>query len=82
MRIYDDKGKTGLEKVICNKCKKEMKVQNGILQEGCFEGDQLFGYFSGRDGERYRFDLCEACFDELLAAFALPAQVTEETELL
>lgn len=82
MRIYRDDKKTELEKVICNRCKKELKVENGILREGCFEGNQRFGYFSSRDGERYRFELCEACFDELLAQLLLPPEITEETELL
>ncbi len=82
MRIYRKEYGSKLEKVICNCCGKELKVENGILREGCFMGDQTFGYFSEKDGDRYRFDLCEACFDGLLAKFRQPAEVTQERELL
>ena len=39
-----------LSKVVCNGCGRELKVENGILKEGCFEGKQVFGYFSSMDG--------------------------------
>lgn len=47
MRKYQDNN-TQLVTVICNRCKKELKVENGILKEGCFEVSHAFGYFSER----------------------------------
>lgn len=82
MRNYRKGQGTELEKVICNKCGKELKVENGILMEDCFEADQTFGYFSSRDGRRYRFDLCGSCFDGLLSGLLLGAGEEEITELL
>ena len=47
MRQYNEENQ--LEKVICNQCKKELILENGILKEGHFEGKQTFGYFSDKD---------------------------------
>lgn len=80
MRQYNEKQQ--LEKVICNNCKKQLKVENGILKEGHFEGNQTFGYFSGKDGMTHRFDLCEACYDKIAAGFLIPVEELEEKEIL
>ena len=69
------------DKVICNRCKKEMKMKGKYLTEGCFSVDYVFGYFSRKDGTRHRFDLCEDCYDEFVGNFAIPVEVCEETEL-
>ncbi len=82
MRIYADKNSKELSAVICNKCKKNLKVEKGIVKEGCFCGDTLFGYFSNRDGSRHSFDLCEECYNEMIKEFAIPVQEEEVTELL
>lgn len=50
MRSYEKQSENKLEKVICNRCGREMKVVGGILQEGVFEASVLWGYFSDRDG--------------------------------
>ena len=82
MRVYLDNNNTELISVICNRCGKEMKLENGILKEGCFEVKHAFGYFSSKDGQVYHFDLCEQCFDKMLAEFRVPAEVKEARELL
>lgn len=82
MRIYSDKNKTELVSMICNCCKKELKVENGIIKEGCFCGDSQFGYFSNKDGMKHFFDLCEECYDKITADFAIPVETEEITELL
>ena len=35
MRIYEEGSREKLSAVICNQCGKKMKVENGILMEGC-----------------------------------------------
>lgn len=35
-----------LQSVICNRCGKPLKVENGVLKEGCLQVCQTFGYFS------------------------------------
>lgn len=81
MRKLEKDQKT-LEAVICNGCGRTLKVENGELKEGCFEGKQTFGYFSSMDGERHSFDLCEECYKKLLAGFAVAAEREEITELV
>lgn len=70
-----------LRAVICNGCGRQLKVEKGVLREGCFCAEQIFGYFSSMDGKRISFDLCEECFQKLLDRFAVPAEIEEETEL-
>jgi len=82
MRQYLDSDKRTLEKIVCNQCGRELKIENGIVQEGVFAGEAHWGYFSDKDGEKHVFDLCEACYDHLLRQFLIPAEVEEETELL
>ena len=82
MRIYLDENRKEPIAVICNKCKKELKVENGIIKEGCFCSDAQFGYFSKKDGMRYSFDLCEDCFDKMLKGFEIPAEEAEVTEYM
>lgn len=71
-----------LLRAVCNGCQKEMRVENGILKEGLFEGNQTFGYFSKKDGITHRFDLCEDCYDRMIHAFAIPVTEIEEKEIL
>jgi hypothetical protein len=57
-------------------------VERGLIKEGCFTVDVSFGYFSKKDGSRHKFDLCEDCFDELVASLSIPAEVIQDTEYL
>ncbi|MBD5396424.1 MAG: hypothetical protein HDR23_10330 [Lachnospiraceae bacterium] len=82
MRIYSDKDKKELISITCNKCKKIIKVEDGIVKEGCFCGNSQFGYFSNKDGMKYSFDLCEECYDKMIAEFAIPAETEEVYEML
>lgn len=85
MRKYEDgdNAENGrLIQVLCNQCKRELKVSNGYLKEGCFVVDASFGYFSKRDGVRHRFDLCEECYDKMIARFQIPVDESAVRELL
>lgn len=69
MRIYDVamREEKHLSKVICNGCGKEIPLENSDY----FHGEKVWGYFSGKDGERDAFDLCEACYEKLTANFTV-----------
>lgn len=82
MRRYESESSGQLTQVICNQCKKELKLENGYLKEGCFAVDYCFGYFSQKDGIRHKFDLCEECYDKMIARFQVPAEQVPENELL
>ncbi len=82
MRKYDTEIDRQLECVVCNQCKKELKVEKGYIKEGCFAADFCFGYFSKKDGIRHRFDLCEDCYNKMIAGFQIPVEEVLENELL
>ena len=59
---------------------KETEEISGIIcnpEEEVLSVDHTWGYFSEKDGERHSFDLCESCYDKLLASFKIPADVRE-----
>jgi len=80
MRKYTKSGE--LLRAVCNCCGKELKVENGILKEGIFSAENIWGYFSDKDGESHCFELCEKCYDMIVADFMIPVEITERTELL
>lgn len=81
MKKYTEQSDMSLLQVVCNKCGRQLKVENGILKEGCFSGNAVFGYFSRKDGTRQCFDLCEDCYDAMVKDFAIPVEEIEEKEL-
>lgn len=70
------------DRIYCNRCGKEIVRHMESAHEDFLHVEKKWGYFSGKDGESHSFDLCEACYDKLLAEFVCEAAVTEETELL
>lgn len=80
MRELDEKKEWN--KVICNQCGKQLRVEQGIVKEGCFHGEVTWGYFSSADGLHQSFDLCEDCYRRMIAGFAVPVTETVEQELL
>ena len=80
MRKY--KGNGELEAVICNACGRKLAVKNGIALEGVLGIRHEWDYFSEKDGEIHRLDLCEECYDELVSSLKIPVDVEEATELL
>ena len=63
--------KNKVEKIICNKCGKEIWVRGGIPQEDVLEFEKRWGYHSRKDNQVDRFDLCEDCYDELVESFQI-----------
>ena len=80
MRKYN-KNTGELEQAVCNCCGKKLLVENGILKEGICSVDVEWGYFSNKDTMIHRFDLCEACYDEITGKFRVPVEEEEETEV-
>ena len=80
MRKYDEKHM--LLEATCNCCKKSLKTQNGIITEGVFSVEYAFGYFSRKDEEIHKFDLCEECYDEWIKNFQIAPDIVNNTELL
>lgn len=68
--------------ICCNSCGKILKVENGVLKEDAFEATKEWGYFSDRDTEVHRFNLCEECYDKLIANFKIPIEIRKKLEVL
>lgn len=56
-------------KIVCNKCGRE--IQN----EDVLSIEKRWGYFSNKDNDVHKFDLCEKCYDEFIATFEIPVEV-------
>lgn len=80
MRKYSETNQ--LTEVVCNCCKKSLEIKNGIITEGVFSVGYAFGYFSAKDEEIHKFDLCEKCYDEWIKTFRIPVEIADNTELL
>ncbi|MBQ8804549.1 MAG: hypothetical protein IJZ53_13040 [Tyzzerella sp.] len=72
MRQYHKQEMREVNKIICNKCGKEIVVERGVPKQDVFSVEKRWGYFSGKDNEVHSFDICEACYDEWIAAFSIP----------
>lgn len=80
MRKYNEQNQ--LISMQCNCCKKELRLEEGIVKEGCFSVDYTWGYFSNKDGMCHKFDLCEACYDRFIKELSIPVTEIENNELL
>lgn len=74
MRQYKMQETKEVEKIICNKCGKEIIVKNGMSEEDVLSVEKRWGYFSSKDNEVHGFDLCEECYDRWIETFAIPIE--------
>lgn len=72
--IFEEQEKK-VTRIICNKCKREIEVVNGIPREDVFSAEKRWGYFSQKDNEIHRFDLGESCYDEWVKSFGIPVEI-------
>lgn len=82
MRKYKIQETEKLSEVYCNRCGKKLRVENGIVMEGVFPVNIVWGYFSRKDSQRHEFDLCEDCYDAVIREFSIPIEKNTEKELL
>lgn len=75
MRQYHWKKEKEIEKLFCNCCGKEIEVKNGMPQEDLLSVEKRWGYFSGKDNEVHRFELCESCYDKIISQFKIPVEI-------
>lgn len=80
MRKYKSSGE--LTSVVCNCCGKKLVVEGGILREGAISVNHTWDFFSEKDGEIHRFDLCEECYDNLVNQFLIEPEVEEQVEFI
>lgn len=75
MRQYKMKETKAVERIFCNKCGKEISSKNNILEADVLSVDKRWGYFSNKDNEVHKFDLCEECYDEFVGTFQIPIEI-------
>lgn len=74
--------KTERQEIICNCCKKIIQEKDRTIDTEFLHVEKEWGYFSGKDGERQEFDICEACYDKWIKGFQIPVKTIEVTELV
>lgn len=82
MRKYSKDNSNRVLEIKCNMCGKKIKIQNGIIVEGTLSIEYPWGYFSDKDGEIHKFDICQKCYDKMVGTFLIPVEVEENMELL
>ncbi len=60
------------QKIICNKCGKEIMMEKGMYFQDVLSVEKRWGYFSEKDNEIHLFDICESCYDEWIETFLIP----------
>jgi hypothetical protein len=71
-----------IKEISCNSCGKKIEIISGMPGEGVLSIDHEWGYFSGKDGDRHSFDLCEKCYDKIVSNFVIPVEQTSQIELI
>lgn len=81
MRFYKEKEKRTLEKVVCNCCGRTLSMTGNQLAEGALHVCKDWGFFSTKDLVHHEFDLCEPCYDKMVAGFLVPVTEREVLEV-
>lgn len=79
MRVNENTKKL---EVTCNCCGNRIKTQKDVVVEGVLPVNADWGYFSQKDGEVHRFDICEQCYNQWIASFKIPIEVVRKNEML
>lgn len=66
----------------CNACGRQLKYQNGILQEDVLSVKKEWGYFSNKDMDIHEFVICEDCYDKLVSGFVKDVNKVEQMSSL
>jgi len=60
---------------VCNRCGKEI-VNETLNFDMITEVKVVFGWGSNKDGQRWDFDLCDDCLDDMASGFMFPPTVS------
>ena len=71
-----------VSELLCNCCGRSITRDNDIMKEDVFTGVKEWGYFSNRDMEVHKFNICEKCYEEIIGSFKVPVHVFNKTEVL
>lgn len=68
--------------IFCNVCGKKIVMEQGIMKEDVFEASKEWGYFSKKDLEVHKFNICEDCYEQMISTFKIPIEVVRKKEVL
>ena len=77
--IYKNNKKKSIS---CNMCGKTVEFEEGLLKDDFFEATKDWGYFSKKDLQTHRFNLCEDCYDSMVDKFVIPMTIIDKKEAL
>lgn len=63
-----------VNEVFCNRCGR-VCVAGGVRAADYIEIEVSWGYFSSKDGERHKCDICEKCYDTIIKDFRIKPQI-------
>ena len=69
------------EKIYCNKCGREIEKDKLGICPDFLAVKKEWGFFSDKDMEIHKWDLCESCYDEFVQGFVIPAEKAETLEI-
>lgn len=70
------------QEIFCNMCGKTVEFEDGLLKEDFFEATKDWGYFSKKDLQTHKFNLCEKCYDSMVSKFVIPLIIIDKKEAL
>ncbi|MBI2449654.1 hypothetical protein HYV49_05150 [Candidatus Pacearchaeota archaeon] len=73
-KITETTEKNVVDKIYCNRCKKDMGNFEHEYEGGNVEVDPVYG--SKRDGELYTLDLCDNCINWFFEQLTLVPKIT------
>lgn len=50
-------------------------MKHEMAEQEVLSVEKRWGYFSEKDNEVHRFDLCESCYDEIVGTFQIPIEI-------
>ena len=73
MKKEDRKTQYSDSKIYCNCCG-QIICKKGCLKEDYLHVRKDWGYFSFKDLTGHAFNMCEACYDQMISNFKIPVE--------
>ena len=69
-----------MSEIKCNACGRTIIYGEMHNKEDYLVLEKEWGYFSKKDGKKYKIRMCEDCFDSLVGSLRIPPQIDDITE--
>ena len=82
MEAMENRMEKKVYEVYCNSCGKRIETTDSTKREDYISIKKEWGYFSKKDLQVHKFNLCEECYDRITSSFAVPVEISEKTEVM